>query len=33
MSLADLLSERFAAEFNECWERERTATLVGAFAV
>ena len=31
--LADLLSECFAAEFKECWERERTATPVRAFAV
>jgi transposase-like protein len=30
---ADLLSERFAAEFKECWKRERTATPVRAFAV
>ncbi|MDF9747965.1 IS6 family transposase, partial [Natrinema sp. S1CR25-10] len=22
--LADLLSESYAAEFDECWERERT---------
>ena len=33
ISLADLLSECFAAEFNECWERERTVTPVRAFAV
>ena len=25
--LSDLLSECFAADFKECWERERTATL------
>ena len=31
--LADLLSECFAADFKECWERERTATPVRAFAV
>ncbi|WP_049888346.1 IS6 family transposase [Natrinema sp. J7-2] len=31
--LADLLSESYAAEFDECWERERTATPVRAFAV
>jgi transposase-like protein len=31
--LADLLSKCFAAEFKECWERERTATPVRAFAV
>ncbi len=31
--LADLLNECFAAEFKECWERERTATPVRAFAV
>ena len=33
MSLADLLSKSFAAEFKECWERERTATPVRTFAV
>ncbi len=33
MTLADLLSESYAAEFDECWERERTATPVRAFAV
>ncbi|GAB7121159.1 hypothetical protein JCM9743_36300 [Natrinema sp. JCM 9743] len=33
MMLADLLSESYAAEFDECWERERTATPVRAFAV
>ena len=31
--LADLLSRCFAADFKECWERERTATPVRAFAV
>jgi transposase-like protein len=31
--LADLLSECFAADLKECWERERTATPVRAFAV
>ncbi|PGF14455.1 IS6 family transposase [Natrinema sp. CBA1119] len=31
--LADLFSESYAAEFDECWERERTATPVRAFAV
>lgn len=31
--LADLLSECYAAEFDETWERERTATPVRAFAV
>jgi len=31
--LADLLSECFAADLEECWERERTATPVRAFAV
>ena len=31
--LADLLSECYAADFKECWERERTATSVKAFAV
>ncbi|QRV17817.1 IS6 family transposase (plasmid) [Haloterrigena salifodinae] len=31
--LADLLSESYAAGFDECWERERTATPVRAFAV
>jgi putative transposase len=31
--LADLLSESFAADLEECWERERTATPVRAFAV
>ncbi|RKD86217.1 IS6 family transposase [Halopiger aswanensis] len=31
--LADLLSESYAAEFDESWERERTATPVRAFAV
>ncbi|WP_222912843.1 IS6 family transposase [Natrinema sp. SYSU A 869] len=33
MWLADLLSECYAAEFDECWERERTATPVRVFAV
>ena len=28
MTLADLLSEFYAAEFDEAWERERTATPV-----
>jgi len=31
--LADLLSECYAADFKERWERERTATSVRAFAV
>ncbi|MDL0139401.1 IS6 family transposase [Halobacterium salinarum] len=31
--LADLLSECFAADLEETWERERTATPVRAFAV
>jgi transposase-like protein len=31
--LADLLSECYAADFKESWERERTATPVRAFAV
>ena len=31
--LSDLLSESYAAEFDECWERERTATPVRVFAV
>jgi transposase-like protein len=30
---ANLLSECLATEFKECWERERTATPVRAFAV
>ncbi len=33
MMLVDLLSEDYAAEFDESWERERTATLVRVFAV
>ena len=33
MTLADLLSEFYAAEFDEAWERERTATPVRVFAV
>jgi putative transposase len=33
MMLADLLSECYAAEFDESWERERTATPVRVFAV
>ncbi|MCQ4333126.1 IS6 family transposase [Natronomonas sp. F2-12] len=33
MMLADLLSECFAADLEETWERERTATPVRAFAV
>ncbi|CCQ36749.1 ISH14-type transposase ISNamo13 [Natronomonas moolapensis 8.8.11] len=33
MMLADLLSECFAADLEECWERERTVTPVRAFAV
>ncbi len=33
MKLADLLSESYAAEFDEAWERERTATPVRVFAV
>ena len=31
--LADLLSECFAVDLEKCWERERTATPVRAFAV
>jgi len=31
--LADLLSECFAADLEESWERERTATPIRAFAV
>ena len=31
MTLANLLSESYAAEFDECWERERTATPVRVF--
>jgi transposase-like protein len=31
--LSDPLSECFAADLEECWERERTATPVRAFAV
>ena len=31
--LADLLSETFEADLEECWERERTATPIRAFAV
>ncbi|CQR49511.1 hypothetical protein BN996_00972 [Haloferax massiliensis] len=31
--LADLLSECFATDLEETWERERTATPVRAFAV
>ncbi|MFP9062629.1 IS6 family transposase [Natrialbaceae archaeon A-chndr2] len=31
--LVDLLNESYAAEFDECWERERTATPVRVFAV
>ncbi len=31
--LADLLSETFETDLEECWERERTATPVRAFAV
>ncbi|NGM71268.1 IS6 family transposase [Natronolimnobius sp. AArcel1] len=33
MKLADLLSESYAAEFDEAWEREQTATPVRVFAV
>ncbi|WP_042662843.1 IS6 family transposase [Haloferax sp. ATB1] len=33
MTLADLLSECFATDLEETWERERTATPVRAFAV
>jgi transposase-like protein len=33
MTLADLLSECFVAEFKECWERERMATPVRVFVV
>lgn len=31
--LVDLLSESYAADFDESWERERTATPVRVFAV
>ncbi len=31
--LSDLLSKSYAAEFDECWERERTATPARVFAV
>jgi putative transposase len=31
--LADLLSESYAADLEETWENERTATLIRAFAV
>ena len=31
--LADLLSESLAADYEGCWERERTATPVRVFAV
>ncbi len=31
--LADLLSEYFATDLEEAWERERTATTVRAFTV
>lgn len=31
--LPDLLSKSYAAEFDECWERERTETPVRVFAV
>ncbi|MUV58104.1 IS6 family transposase, partial [Halogeometricum sp. CBA1124] len=31
--LADLLNDCFAVDLEECWERERTATPVRAFAV
>ncbi len=33
MQLADLLSECYATEFDEAWERERTAMPVRVFAV
>jgi putative transposase len=33
MTLADLLKQHFAADYEECWERERTATPVRAFGV
>lgn len=33
MILADLLSEYYAAEFDECWKREWTAMPVRVFAV
>ncbi len=33
MWLADLLSGCYAVEFDEAWERERTATPVRVFAV
>ncbi len=33
MTLADLLSECYATEFDESWERERTATPARVFAV
>lgn len=29
MMLTDLLSESYAAEFDECWERERTVVRFG----
>jgi len=32
MPLLDLLSEFLAVDLEECWERERTATPVMAFA-
>ncbi len=33
MSLAELLDESLTTEYNDIWERERTATPVRAFAV
>lgn len=33
MPLSDLLGEAFEAEDTDCWDRERTATPVRAFAV
>ncbi len=33
MQLADLLSESYATDLEESWERERTATPVRVFAV
>ncbi|WP_082146656.1 IS6 family transposase [Halostagnicola sp. A56] len=33
MLLSDLLRKSYTAEFDECWERERTATLARVFAV
>ncbi|ELY51001.1 integrase [Natronolimnohabitans innermongolicus JCM 12255] len=33
MVFTDLLSECYAAEFDECWERERTVAADRAFTV